>query len=419
MITEESWRKEEPSLEEVIEKHPDISPFIILKTDVQRRGISFSNEALKLVNPKIHQCQYAECTREQNGGVPSSLMMRDGTSILTGFKSKYATRTPYLVDAEGEKVVLKDEGRIIDEVFYWEKPDFYDHVTSTGKPMWQVVSARPQRLDIYPHHYCEFWDIPGEGCKYCAAAAISRRQDEKKHLNTVEEIGETVKEALKEKGRYENIFLTAGTVLSGKELLDDEVETYIQVLQKIGENFPKTEKNPEGRFPSQLIGTAYSKKQLKRLHDSTGLMSYTADIEVLDKEKFEWICPGKARHIGYDEWVRRLYDAVEIFGEGYVNTGIVGGTELAKPNGYDSEQEALESDFRIAEEFARHGVAVQASVWTVSEGSIFFRQKVPSLEFYVELAEGLDRIRREYHLSIDMDNYRRCGNHPDTDLSRI
>jgi hypothetical protein len=50
---------------------------------------------------------------------------------------------------------------------------------------------------------------------------------------------------------------------------------------------------------------------------------------------------------------------------------------------------------------------------------VFFKQKVPSLEYYVRLSQGLDQIRRNHGLNVDMDNYRLCGNHPDSDLSRI
>lgn len=408
-----SWREKELSLREVIKKYSDISPFIIIKTDVQRRGIAFTDAALKKVNSAVHQVQYSECTRAQTGETPSSLIMRDGTTILTGYKSKNAAREEYLVDVVDGKIVLTDEGRVIEEVFYWEKPDYYDQFTSSGRPMWEVVSARPQRLDIYPHHYCEFWKYAGMGCKYCAAEAISRGMDEKNHSLTVRDILETVKEALKQPGRFANIFLTAGSVLSGKELLDDEVDLYIQILQEIGKLFC-TE-----RFPSQLLGTAYNKKQLKRIYDETGIMSYTADIEVLDAEKFKWICPGKEKWIGYDEWKNRLYEAVEIFGSGYVNTGIVGGVELATPYGFQTEDDALEHVLHEAELLARHGVSTVQSVWTVSEGSVFFQQTTPTLEYYIRLSKGLDDIRKKYHLNVDMDNYRRCGNHPDTDLSRV
>lgn len=412
-MSENNWREKELSLQDTIRKYPEVSPFVIIKTDVQRRGITFSEAALEKVNPDIHQVQYSECTREQTNETPSSLIMRDGTTILTGYKSRNSVRDAYLVDVVDDRIVLTDEGKVIEEVFYWEKPDFYDKYTSSGRPMYEVVSARPQRLDIYPHHYCGFWQHPGMGCKYCAAESISRRMNEKEHLATIKDIKETVQEALKQPGRFANVFLTAGSVLTGKALLDDEVDMYIDILKEIGPLF-KTR-----RFPSQLLGTAYSKEQVKRIYNETGIMSYTADIEVLDAEKFAWICPGKEKWIGYEEWKKRLYDAVEVFGQGYVNTGIVGGVELAAPNGFITEDDALEHVLKEAEILAQHGVSVVQSVWTISDGSIFFKQTTPSLDYYVRLSKELDAIRRKYHLNVDMDSYRRCGNHPDTDLSRI
>ncbi len=191
------------------------------------------------------------------------------------------------------------------------------------------------------------------------------------------------------------------------------MDYYIEILKRIGENFGGK------RFPSQLIGTAFNERQLKRLYEETGLMSYTADIEILNEEKFNWICPGKAAKIGYEEWKQRLYKAVDIFGRGYVNTGLVVGTEMAEPHGFKTEEEGIETILTEAEELCRNGVSPVGCVWTVAPGSLFFNQKSPSLEYYVRISEGLDSLRRKYGIHVDMDNYRRCGNHPDTDLSRV
>ena len=49
------WRKKEESLWEIIEKYPDVSPFIIIQNDVQRRGVFYTDAALALVDPEIHQ----------------------------------------------------------------------------------------------------------------------------------------------------------------------------------------------------------------------------------------------------------------------------------------------------------------------------------------------------------------------------
>lgn len=412
MAIDKNWREKELSLKEVIQKYPDVSPFVIIKTDAQRRGVTFTERALERVDENIHQVLSRNFAMEKTDRTPFSLLLRDGTSVLTGDSMVEGVREPLVVDIIDGKIMLVDDGEPFEEVFYWEKPDFYDKFTSSGKPMWHIAWARPQRIDINPNQFCQFWQTPGHGCKYCAIAATYKKNDKPQYID-LDDISETVREALKQTGRYTSVFLTGGTILDGKELLDDEVELYIQILQRIGENFGGK------RFPSQLIGTAFNKRQLQRLHDETGLMSYTADIEVLNEELFEWICPGKAARIGYQEWKERLYQAVDIFGRGYVNTGLVAGVELATPKGFDTEDEALGKVLEEAEELAKNGVSAVGCVWTVAPGSIFFNQRTPSLEYYVKLSKSLDELRRKYHINIDMDNYRRCGNHPDTDLSRI
>jgi hypothetical protein len=62
---------------------------------------------------------------------------------------------------------------------------------------------------------------------------------------------------------------------------------------------------------------------------------------------------------------------------------------------------------------------VVSCVWRVMTGSVFARQRPPSLEYYVRLAAGLNQIQKDHGFLADMDNYRRCGNHADTDLARL
>jgi hypothetical protein len=278
--------------------------------------------------------------------------------------------------------------------------------------MWTVVSARPQRLTIHPYQYCDFWRLKGQGCRFCVMAANFKAGGKEAFL-LLEDVIETVSEAVKTPGRDQSVFLTGGTVLSGAEPLEGELELYLAILKGIGPLFGHR------RFPSQLISTALTEDRLRRLYDETGLSSWTADIEVLDKRLFDWICPGKSRLIGYEGWLDRLEAGARVFGRGHVNTGLVAGVELARPKGFPSEEEALSTTLAEAGRLMERGVWVVGCVWRVLKGSVFHRQRPASLEYHVLLARGLDSLRRRHGFSADMDNYRRCGNHPDTDLARI
>jgi hypothetical protein len=415
-----NWRSKELSREEVAEKYPDVPRLTILKTDVLRRGLHYTDRAYDAVDTNIHQVEPIELMgtgRNQSKRLsPLGLTLKDGTFICQSNReiTEYVYRDRYVLDVVDGKLTLTDGGEAVAEVEFWEKPAFYDKQTSNGTPMWQIASARPQRLQIYPYPKCTFWDYQGSGCKYCSLFAVNRTvesvlRDEK----FFQDVTETVTEAIKQKGRYSSYMMTSGSVVSGNEVFDDEVDIYVKTLQAAGKAF-KTEK-----FPVKLVASAFNERQLRKLYENTGITTYTTDLEVLNEKLFNWICPGKAKFVGYSEWKNRLYKAVEIFGRGNVNSGFVGGIETAQPYGFKSEEDALESTLKEADEIASHGVSFADTVWTTDPKSIFYNQHTPSLEYFVRLSSGLAGVRRKYGLNIYTDDYRRCGNHPNTDLARI
>ena len=114
-----------------------------------------------------------------------------------------------------------------------------------------------------------------------------------------------------------------------------------------------------------------------------------------------------------------MYKAVDIMGKGNVYCGIVGGVEMAQPYGFKTEDEALLHTLTEADEIASHGVSFAEGIWTTDPKSVFRNQVTPSLEYFIRLAIGLAEIRQKYGLHVFTDDYRRCGNHPNTDLARI
>lgn len=412
-----NWRQDEPSIDAIIEKYPDFPRALIIKIELHRRGYVLSEAAQKLLNPEIHHAKSRGLFRDQGENIPNGLTLRDGTSIVGSCmaEANVLLRDPLIIDAYEGKLYVTDLGKRYEEVEYWYKPDYYEKTTSKGTPMWKVLNARSQRLETTLTRYCQFWNTPGEGCKYCAMGAIGamdRKNGVPEHID-LDDLYESIEEALKQKGRFTQFHTTNGSILGGKEVLDDELDLYIKTFQKIAPLF-KTE-----QIRSQVTTTAMSRKQLERLKEETHVGYYTADIEVLNKELFNWICPGKARFVGYDEWKHRLFDAVDIFGRGNVSSNIVSGVETAQPYGFKSEAEALRNDFAEAEDFARHGVVIVNGIWQVGQNTIFKDQVSPSLDYYVQLTKGLNEIREGYGIDIYFDDYRRCGNHPATDLARI
>ncbi|THF66591.1 radical SAM protein [Pseudothauera nasutitermitis] len=404
---------------ETVSGHPDFPQLIALKIDVQRRGVHYTDQALSMVDAEIHQLRSANIfgTRDAvlRPQLPDSLLLRDGTSIVVD--PSPLDHDPYFVDLIDGRLFLVDAGEVLEEVDLWHKPRFYDKFTRSGIPMNLVAQARPQRINLFLSSYCHFWAKDDGGCKFCDIVNFGKQQKSifagKPNRPRPADIAETVREALRERGRFTTFCITGGSVLKGGELFDVEVSHYIETLQAIGENFSTR------KFPSQIVASAFNERQLSRLYEETGLSSYTTDLEVLDERLFQWICPGKAEHVGYKEWRSRLIRAVDIFGRGYVNTGIVGGIELARPHGFRTEAEGLARTLDEAEFLAENGVSTIHTVWVPRPGSTFGDQTAPSLDYYIRLAKGLHALRVKYRLRVDFDDYRRCGNHPDTDLARL
>jgi hypothetical protein len=408
--------RDEPHFDETLAEHPDFPRLIALKIDVQRRGVSYTERAQSAVDPEIHQLRSPYIFGSRDGEIkplPESLLLRDGTTILTD--PTPLDQDPYRVDFIDGRFVLLDRGEIKETVELWPKPAYYGKMTTSGLPMSHIVTARPQRLNVFQSSFCYFW-AEDQGCRFCDIVTHTKQQHKELGVPSrlkSEDVRETVAEAIKEPGRFTNLCLTAGSVIKGPRLFDREVDFYVELLQAIGENF-RTKK-----FPSQLIASAFDEEQLARLYEETGLTSYTSDLEVFGEDKFNWICPGKAKWVGYGEWRERLIRAVGIFGRGNVGTGLVGGVELAKPHGFRSEKDALDSTLSEAEYLAEHGVTTVYIVWVPRPGSALCGQKAPSLDYYIRLAKGLQALRVKYGLRVDFDDYRRCGNHPDSDLARL
>lgn len=409
-------RRDEP-FEETVARYPQLPRLNLLKTDVQRRGVCYTENVLKHVDANKYQLTGSNVffstlgARDQANkfGIPEALVLRDGSIVITD--ATPLDQNPYIVDYIDERYVLVDQGKVVEEIDFWERPHFYGKKTSSGTPMDSIIFARPQRLNITPTSKCCFF-TEGLPCRYCDLNPHLNIDDVTSQKLTPQDAYETVREALKQPGRFTTLCMTMGSDIGGKVPFDDELQYYIDILQAIGKNF-------DGRFPSQVITTALNYDQLARLHEETGLMSYTSDIEVLNEEKFNWICPGKAKHVGYQEWKKRLIDAVDIFGKGNVGTGTVGGVELAKPYGFPTEQEALKNILEEAETLISRGVAVVYIVWVPRPNSVFRDQKNASLDYYAQLTLGLDALSRKYGVTADFDDYRRCGNHPNSDLQRI
>ena len=400
-------------LENTCAANPDLSPFVILKLSMLCDGVLLSERALDHLQTPLYNFGKVDSFgiqfqgRPADKAMPGAILLRDASNVYINYGETFDA--PYLVDWDPgrEEFLLKDGEDVLDTVDFVPRPAFFGKSTSRGTPMESLVDIRAQKLILTAYERCRFWE-GGHQCGFCAFFTGGGSHGEA----DCEDIYETVREAVREPGRLSEIFLSGGSDFGGEHPFDDEVDRYIRILQAVGRNF-------SGRFSSQLMAPAYTKAQLRRLYEETGLTAYCPNIEIWDESLFPLLCPGKEKYVGRNEWIRRTVDAVEIFGKGKVCTQVVAGAELSSPHGFKTIEEALESNFKACEFFARNGVIFLSTIWRPHRYSRLGYQKMPPLDYYIRLSRGLHDIRRAYGLFCTNDDYKHCGNHPDSDLERL
>jgi len=108
-----------------------------------------------------------------------------------------------------------------------------------------VITARPQRLNVFTSNFCHFW-ANNKGCRFCDI--VTHLKEQKKEWKIpirldAADVEETLREALREPGRFTSICLTSGSDTRGPELFDREVDYYVETLQAVGRVF-KTKRFP-------------------------------------------------------------------------------------------------------------------------------------------------------------------------------
>lgn len=398
-------------LETLQVSHPAFSPFALLKLSMIRYGAVFTERALDSIQGSPYAFGDDNAFDIRFGGrdgrraMPGPILLRDGSFVYVNYGEPY--ENPYTIDCDGGVYLLLDGDKLVDTLDFVPRPDFYGKRTSRGTPMSSVADVRGQKLILNAYQRCRLWE-GGDQCGFCAFFTGGHSSG----AVDCEDVYETIREAVKEPGRFSEISLSGGTDFSGEPPFSVEIDRYIRVLQAIGRNFT-------GRFPCQLMAPAYPKAELQRIYDQTGITSYAPNIEVWGEELFRELCPGKHRWIGYQEWIRRTLDAVEVFGRGKVCTQVVAGVELAAEHGFSDPEEALASNFQACEFFAEHGVQFLVTIWRPHRATRLGCRPMAPLNYYVRLAEGVHAIRKAHGLRNTNDDYKHCGNHPDSDLERL
>ena len=161
----------------------------------------------------------------------------------------------------------------------------------------------------------------------------------------------------------------------------------------------------EKKFPGRWIGKANVQAlvldDVKKMKEA-GYQIYHPNYEVWDQNLFRTLCPGKERHVGREEWIKRTLDAAEIFGPSHVIPNFVAGVEMSEPYGFKTVPEAIHSTAEGLEFFMSKGICPRFTVWCVEPNTALSQSNMepPPLEYFVNLLQVYRNTHRKYKLPV-------------------
>jgi hypothetical protein len=416
-------------LQRVAAAFPDLPLEAICKEDLLRRGVAFSPAALERSarhKPKAYfifsfdMVPLEAMEGEEHRRAPEEITLVGGPH---GFRRTVVSvrlnpASPYRVDVEDDRLRLRLGGAWVADVMLAPCPAAYRQTLPNGKLMSEVAPTIEWGYLVYltVFRQCQYFGGEEE-CHFCDINENFRQQVRAgRPYQTVKSV-EDVVAALEVLAAAEDrsgvefgdtppapaagarpadpdtqpllrshaYTLTGGSVTSKLRGLG-EIEFYCRYAEAIEARFP-------GRWISKLVVQAHEPDQVRRIRDA-GVRIYHPNYEVWDERLFRLLCPGKARWIGRDTWVRRILAAAEVLGPAHVIPNFVAGIEVSRPHGFASVEEALRSTGEGLDFFMSHGVVPRFTTWCPEPLSVLGRDQGPApLDYHA----GLLRLWRDTH----------------------
>jgi hypothetical protein len=384
-------------LEAYFKKYPDVPKETILKQHMLSLGHWFSDAALdacegalvksyRLFSYDLVPMSYFK--RNEHRRVPEHFVLLNGPYAMrpVAIQTSLSPDSPYLIDIVNGRFVLTVDGQVVSHVRIPKTPDYYFQSLPDGTPYHEIV-AFASFITIFRN--CQYWGAKEE-CKFCDINENARQMKLSrdftlaapvKSVDDVVTVCEYVANDAKKIGAGQGFVLSGGTItktLHSKSEADFYVP-YIEAIKNIGSN-------PRITFEVN----ARPRDEVKR-YKAAGADHIHFNMEVWDKKLFPWINPGKAERVGWDNWVRWMEDAVEIFGNGMVQPSFVSGIEMAKPHGFKTVSEAVASATGCFEYLMSRAIMPRPQQWRREPATALCREAeqppVP-LDYYIQMTRN-------------------------------
>jgi hypothetical protein len=401
-----------PTVETYAKKYPDVPAEVILKEDLLRLGLTFTPEALQLAEGCRPQAYFLfsynisgpeELGANTTAAAPEDIVFCGGPYGLkrTYVRAVLSAHSPYTIAVVDGRPAICEHDIPVAEVIFPDRPAYYGKTFADGTRYEQVVPL------LYDHYafittfrVCHYWGM-SEECKFCDINhhVRSLRKLKGDHVSPQavkdpEKVATVVAEMVRGASaahRVVTVLMTSGSILRdvqgrGENAADFNIPYVEAIRARIG-----------GRLPIVLITESQPLERVKRLR-AAGVTVHNANLEVWDKELFAILAPGKAKYVGYDLWVRRLLDAVEIMGEGNVSPNMVSGIEMAQPWGFKRVDEAVRSATEGFEFLMSHGVIPHLDTWCIEPGTQLEGHPPVPLDFLIRADAAWHETWKKYNL---------------------
>jgi hypothetical protein len=380
-------------IEELAECYPDIPFVTIIKEDLLRLGMAWAPEALRIAGDfklkayfifSFDMVPISEMGQKEYLSAPEEIKLVGGPynfrPVVVSVRLNPAS--PYRVEAEEDSLVLKLEGKTVAEVRLQKTPEYYKHTLANGKPIADIAPTIEWGYLLYltAFRLCQYFGAQEE-CLFCDINENYRQQKKSGRpytsVKSVEEIVEAL-EIISSADSDSKAYTVTGGSITGQLEGKSEIDFYIRYPEAIEKRWP-------GRWISKVVVQALPRNDVQRLRDA-GVQVYHPNFEIWDKRLFELYCPGKSRYIGRDEWIRRILDAVAVFGPDRIIPNFVAGVEMAQPEGFRSVDDAIASTAEGLEFFMSQGICPRFTTWCPEPMSVLGKdQQGAPLEYHIRL----------------------------------
>jgi hypothetical protein len=385
-------------LDSLAERFTSVPREAVLKEDLLRTGIAFTDAALSdnldgAIKPKSYfifsfdQQPLAKLGEAATRRPPEEIALTGGPWSLrrTIVSVRVNPDSPYRVE-EGLRLTV--EGEQLADVTLPPMPEYYRHTLANGKTVMETAPTIQWGYLIYLTvlRLCQYFGAHEE-CQFCDINHNWRQHKQAGRPYTGIKPVEDVLEAMTLIDRYDAegasraYTLTGGSVTSKVDGLE-EADFYGRYAQAIEERFP-------GRWIGKIVAQALPREDVQRFKDY-GISIYHPNYEVWDKRLFSLICPGKERYVGREEWHRRILDAAEVFGPRHVIPNFVAGVEMARPFGFETVDEAIASTVEGLDFFMSRGITPRFTNWCPEPATPLGRDNPEGapLEYHISLLEA-------------------------------